>query len=222
MARLFITPREVDFINDLNKEIIKDVIGQKIYYFAISAIKTRIHDVYNEAPEKIFENPVEINARVAWEPADVKTNKFGQEEYSNIEILIPSRDMIDREIKLTAGDFFSYGTQFFEVIRVQFTHNIYGQIEFSGGIKLTGRESRKGNFLSKIFGPTNERYTDPDAIQDTFHQQRGYAENAEGKTGDVRDLQKRGVLEEPLTGPSEVSLRGTVSGSANSSFYEDQ
>ena len=222
MARLFITPREVDFINDLNKEIIKDVIGQKIYYFPISAIKTRIHDVYDESPEKVFENPIEINARVEWQPEDIRTNKFGQEEYSRIDVLIPSRDMIDREILLSAGDFFSYGSQFFEVVRAQTTHNIYGQIEFSGGVKLTGRESRKGNFLSKIFGPTHEALSDPDAIQDTFHQQRGYAENAEGPTGDVRDLQRRGVLDAPLTGPSEVSPRGTVSGSANSSFYENQ
>ena len=30
MARLFITPRELDFISDINKEIVKDVIGQKV------------------------------------------------------------------------------------------------------------------------------------------------------------------------------------------------
>ncbi len=36
MARLFVTPREVNFINDLTKELIKDVIGQKIYYYSIS------------------------------------------------------------------------------------------------------------------------------------------------------------------------------------------
>ena len=48
MARLFITPREVDFINDTAKEIVKDVIGQKIFYFPISEIKTNVHDIYEE------------------------------------------------------------------------------------------------------------------------------------------------------------------------------
>lgn len=222
MARLFITPREVDFINDLNKEIIKDVIGQKIYYFPISEIKTRVHEIYQEAPEKVFENPIEINARVAWEPEDIRTNKFGHEEYSRIEVFIPARDMLNRDISLSAGDFFSYGAQFFEVIRSQTTHNIYGQIEYTGGTKLVGRESRKGNFLSKLFGPSDEGLSDPDAVQHTFHQQRGFAENAEGKTGDVRDLQRRNVLDEPLSGPSEVSPRGTLSGSAGSAFYDEQ
>ena len=58
MSRLFITPREINFINDIAKEVIKDVVGQKIYYFPISVTKTRVHDVYEESPEKIFENPI--------------------------------------------------------------------------------------------------------------------------------------------------------------------
>lgn len=222
MARLFITPREVDFINDLNKEILKDVNGQKIYYFPISETKTKVHDVYRESPEKIFENPIEITAWVAWEPQDIRTNRFGQEAVTRIEALIPDRDMLDKNMRIEAGDFFSYGTQFFEVVQVKNTHNIYGQIEHTGGLRLIGRESRKSNFVTKLLGPTYEGYTDPDAVQDKFYQQRGFSENREGKTGDVRDLQRRGVLEEPISGPSEVSPRGTVSGSAGSSFYDEQ
>ena len=33
MSRLFITQREINFISDITKEIIKDVVGQKIYYY---------------------------------------------------------------------------------------------------------------------------------------------------------------------------------------------
>ena len=54
MSRFFITQREINFINDLTKELIKDVIGQKIYYFQISEIKSNVHDIYEEAPEKIL------------------------------------------------------------------------------------------------------------------------------------------------------------------------
>ena len=64
MARLFITPREIDLISDITKEVMKDVIGQKIYYYSISMTKTKIHEVYDEAPEKIFEAPLEIDAMV--------------------------------------------------------------------------------------------------------------------------------------------------------------
>ena len=65
MARLFITPREIDFISDVTKEIVKDVIGQKIYYYSISVLKTKVHTVYEEAPEKVFENPNDMKVGLA-------------------------------------------------------------------------------------------------------------------------------------------------------------
>ena len=35
MSRLFITQREIDFISDLTKEVIKDLAGQKIYFYRV-------------------------------------------------------------------------------------------------------------------------------------------------------------------------------------------
>jgi len=35
MARLFVTSREIDFFNDLAKELDKDVTGQRVYYYRI-------------------------------------------------------------------------------------------------------------------------------------------------------------------------------------------
>ena len=57
MSRLFLSPKEIDFINDINKEVIKDVVGQKIFYYAVRHDVTKIHDVYEEAPDKIFDIP---------------------------------------------------------------------------------------------------------------------------------------------------------------------
>ena len=60
MSRLFITQREINLINDIGKEIVKDVIGQKIYFFPISEEKSNVHSVYEESVTKIFDNPIEI------------------------------------------------------------------------------------------------------------------------------------------------------------------
>ena len=74
MARLFITPRELDLISDLTKEIIKDVIGQKIFYYPVRMDVTSIHDVYEESTEKVFDAPIEVDALVEWSPGEVKTS----------------------------------------------------------------------------------------------------------------------------------------------------
>ena len=220
MGRLFLTEREINLINDLAKELVKDVIGQKIYYFSISNIKSQVHDVYEESPDKIFENPIEIDALVKYSPQDVRTNRFGSEEYYSIECYLQFRDLLDKGISVSEGDFFSYGSTFFEVIKAPRTDVIFGQIEHKSYITITGKQSRKGQFLSKVFGPTSEEYSDADAVQTTYVQQRGFAENKLGVTGDVRELQRKGVLDAPISGPAEVSPSGDPE-KVGSAFYDE-
>jgi len=220
MGRFFLTEREINFINDVAKELVKDVVGQKIYYFPISETKSKVHDVYEESPDKIFENPIELNALVKYEPQEIRANLFGSEEYYTIQVFVQQRDLLDKGIDVLEGDFFSYGEVFFEVITAPDSNTIYGQIEHKGFTTITGKQARKGQFDSHVFGPTDEGYSDPDAVQNTFVQQRGFEMNKEGVTGDVRELQKRGVLDKPISGPAEVSEKGDSQG-AGSAFYGD-
>ena len=226
MARLFITPREIDLISDLTKELIKDVVGQKIYYYKVREDLTNIHDVYEEAPEKVFNPVVEIDGRVEWQASVVTTGKYGSEQLATIDVFLHERDLLDKNISPDAGDYFSYGDTFFEIVTAVIESQVYGQVEHSVGLQLTGKQSRIG-LIDKIpFGPTDESYTDPGAVQEVFAQQRGFAENQLGETGDVRSLQKKGVVSEPISGPAEVSPQGGNKsedeiGIIDSAFYAD-
>ena len=220
MGRLFITPREIDFISDITKEIIKDVIGQTIFYFSVSETKSLVHDLYLEAPEKIFENPLELDALVEWEPSKVKTDMFGSERLADIKAWVHARDLIDKGVNLSVGDFFSFGEKFYEVISLVEDQVIYGEVEHRTGFSIMGKQARQTQFVTRVFGPTDEALADADAVQGTFVQQRGVPVNREGPTGDVRDLEKKGVVDPGLTGPKEVSPRGSDSG-AGSAFYGD-
>lgn len=222
MGRLFITQREINFINDISKEVIKDVIGQKIYYFPISEIKSNVHDIYEESPEKIFDNPIEIDCLVKYTEPEIRTNQFGFEKYFSVEAYIQSKDLLDKGIEILEGDFFSYGSVFFEVTQAPASEVIMGQIEHGRFITVKGKQSRKGQFVSRVFGPTSDRYSDSDAVQDTFVQQRGQENNKLGETADVRDLQKSGVLEKPISGAKEVSKEGDTTKRGSSSFYGDE
>jgi len=224
MARLFLTPRGIDFFNDTVKELIKDVAGQKIYYYPISVTKTKVHEIYEESPEKIFDDPLEIECFVKWESPETSTNRFGIEYKSKITCYVQSRDMIDKEIKLEEGDFFSFGPKFFEVTSVVPETVVHGQVEYKMGLMIKGVQARKSQFESKIFGPTDEKYSDDDAVQKDFVQQRGFADNRLGPTGDSRDLEKQGVIDKTIKKPDEVSTRAksvTNANSKRSSFYGD-
>ena len=71
-----------------------------------------------------------------------------------------------------------------------------------------------------MFGPTSEEFLDDDAVQETFVQQRGFENNSLGPTADVRELRKNGVLDQPITGPKEVSGKGDAT-NVGSSFYDE-
>ena len=195
MARLFVTPREIDFISDITKEIIKDVSGQKVYYYRTREDLTDIHDVYEEAPNKVFDPPVEIEARVEYEPEEVRTNKFGSEEFYSINVFFHERDLLDRDILVRTGDYFSYGDTFFEITSAIVESNAFGQIEHSIGTKVVGKQARLGQIDVSPIGPTSESYSDDGAVQDTF-------------------------VHKPIGGAAEVSPRGDSS-TTNSSFYDE-
>jgi hypothetical protein len=223
MSRLFVTNREIALINDLTKELVKDIVGQKIFYFPISEIKTRVHDVYNESPEKVFDNPIEIDALVDQQEWTPKIDQFGYDLDVKLKVYIQRKDLIDKNIQPSQGDFFTYGDVIYEVTQLNFMKNIYGQIEHYDGVQLTATNSRISQANVKFFGPTEVGYTDEDAALKEFYQQRGeeYLKNGI-KSEDIRELQKNGVLEKPITGAKEISQKGILSGSsAGSSFYGD-
>ena len=218
MARLFITPREVDFISDITKEITKDVRGQKIYYYGVREDLSEVHDVYEESPEKVFNPPVELEASVEWRPEEIKTNRYGSEQMSIVTVFVHARDMLDRDVEPKQGDFFSYGTTFYEIVTLTTEKQVYGQIEHDVGFVLTGHQARQGQINMVPNGPTSEFDSDPDSVQEFFEQQRGYAEISLGETGDLRQLVQDGKLEPGLTGPKEVSKQGDE---RTSFFYGD-
>lgn len=224
MSRLFITPREINFISDITKELIKDVCGQRVYYYSVSEDKTKTHGIYNESMDKVFDGPVMIDALVDNNiQTDTKVDIFGVDSKFKLNVFVQYRDMIEKGINISIGDFFSFSDVFYEISDIVVMRNVYGLPEHKDGMKIVGTKARAGQFNMKPIGPTDISRPEPDAVQKTFVQQRGRAETSEGVTGDVRDLVKAGVLDPSLTGPKEVSEKGALSDSSHhaSSFYDE-
>lgn len=222
MARLFLTTRETNFISDITKELIKDVVGQKIYYYAINENKTKVDSVYNEATSKVFDGPIAVDALVdSVYQTDTKIDQFGVDPQYKIEAYVQWRDLVEKGISMAVGDFFSFGDIFYEVTEMMVMRNIYGMTEHRDGVKLVGTKAREGLFNAPVIGPTDISRPEGDAIQTTFHQQRGQETNADGPTGDVRALQAEDVVGVPITGAKEVSPKGDLDGSGTSSFYDE-
>lgn len=220
MARLFLTQRELDFFSDIAKEVIKDINGQKIHYYPISEEKTKAHPVYDEAIRKIFDNPIVIEALIdnSFEK-DTVINQFGIDKEFKIEAFVHYRDMVERGIEPSIGDYFTFSDVIFEITEVRVMRNIYGQAEHADGYRIVGSPTREETISLLLKGPTDISYSDDDAVQKTFVQQRGYSSNEEGETADRRALVDAGVIDPGLTGPKKVNEAADSTG--RNAFYDE-
>lgn len=236
MSRLFITPREQQFISDITKEFVKDVVGQYVIYYPISTLLTKVHPVYEEAVEKIYENPFKLDVLAGQPDRSTTWGQFGQDSHSSIEVLIQAKDLIDKGIEPSAGDFFVYGNDVYEIVNLTNTQNIYGQAEYDLAIKLTGRLARAGQFNIDDFRQMLEQNkTFAEGLtQKKFVQQRGLSETEEGPTNDKREIRER--LKEDMAdialgeGPRKVDLeknneidqpRTIAENPKSSTFYDE-
>jgi len=225
MSRLFITSREIQMINDITKEFVKDIVGQFVIYYPVSTLKTRIHPVYDEAVKKIFENPIKLNVLVNQPEVTNAYNVFAMEQITKLEFYVQARDLIDKGFTVNEGDYFVYGTQVYEVQNVTFLNNIFGQVEYEVGYKVLGKPARIGEFNPEMFlSPThdsNDSYLEKN-VQREFVQQRGLGETNEGATGDVREMYQRLKEDKPDIalgeGPREIVVDEE---SKSSKFYSD-
>jgi len=218
VSRLFIGQREQNLISDITKELFRDVVGQKVYYYSISETKTRNHEIYNESPDKVWDAPIELPALVGSPERTVKTDIFGPEHLAKIEIFLHYRDLLDIGVNVVIGDFVRWGDTVYEVANISNLRNIYGHAEQTDGLKLECVQARKGQIDPPQIGPSDIAYSDPDAVQKEFEQTRGNKEISGQPTGDKRELQENGVLEKPVSGPNRV----VEDGPKGSDFYGDK
>ncbi|RKZ65952.1 MAG: hypothetical protein DRQ48_11185 [Gammaproteobacteria bacterium] len=234
MARLFITPREIQLINDWTKEFIKDIVGQFIIYYPISILKTRVHPVYDEAVQKIFDNPIKIDCLVDQPDRGQSATNFSVEGTTQLGVFVQSRDLLDKGFDAEIGDFFTYGNEVFEVLTATEVGDIFGQAEYNVYWKLTSKLARSGRFdLPDFKMMLEDAKTFQDAqVQKTFEQQRGMDENeTDGNLGDVRQVRER--LKDDMetialdSGPAKVVPDGEADVSdatgedSASSFYNE-
>lgn len=195
ISRLYITNKEISFINDLTKEFFGDVVGQYIILYPISTMKTNVHPIYDEAIEKIFENPIKLVVLAGQPDWESKYNMFGNEQTNKMEIYVQARYLLDNNIEVEEGDFFVYNDNVFEILSAVKINNIFGQAEYGVGLKIDAKIARKGqidlNYLKQRIVDDHPEFI-KSHTEKVFEQTRGLpTTELEGSTNDSRQLRER-------------------------------
>lgn len=144
---LFVGKKEKDLVKQVNDEIIERVVGQTILYFPISLEHTKFHDLYGEAINKNFLNPVRVHAMVKYQSQTTTTTPFGVDRVEKISIGFHKRRLVeDQDLFVREGDFIQYGEQFYEILTLEEPKWLFGQVESSFEIAAQCVRARKGLF----------------------------------------------------------------------------
>ena len=140
----FVSRKEIAFVNAINRELIQNVIGQEVFYFAILADKTHADDLYNEAITKVWAPPVRCNARVMYENTQEQIGALPPDSKFNIDVYFHTQELNERNLLPKMGDFVQFGEVIYEIYAVTRPQIVWGLIEQKIMTKCTCGPARKG------------------------------------------------------------------------------
>ena len=144
---LFLGEKERNIVKQINDELIERVIGQTILYYPISVEHTSFHEVYGEAIEKVFADPVRVNVLVEWDGYQTTTTNLGVDRRSSLTVHFHKRRLFeDQDLYVSEGDFIVYGDTYYEIVTLNEPRQLFGQIQHKVEISVKCVKARQGLF----------------------------------------------------------------------------
>lgn len=155
---LFITEREIQFINNNTMELIESIVAQSIIYYPIDNDSTQSDELYGESTKKIFRDPIELYCRVLLDKHDVKTGDPGYENFYEVEFYF-QRDRVIQDLGFypRAGDYAFWNEKYFEIKTVTEPQLFGGLSQYRIGIickAIIARQEVFNTFKNKPYNPT--------------------------------------------------------------------
>lgn len=149
MSRKFIGKKELAFVDAINREVIRDIVGQQVYYYEILADQTKEDDLYHEAIQKTYKAPVKVSALVYYENTQESVTAFPPDMKFAVEVYIARQELEEVRLEPKMGDFVQFGQVMYEVYQTTQPQMLFGMIEEKAMTKLVCGPARKGQFDPK-------------------------------------------------------------------------
>jgi hypothetical protein len=147
---LFLGEKERNLVKQINDELIERVIGQTIVYYPISREHTNYHPVYGEAIQKTFLSPIKVQALIEWEGSKTTTEVYGIDRVTSITVKFHRRRLTeDQDLYVREGDFLLYGDTFYEIVTLNESKRLFGQIDHKFEIIAKCIKARESIFNAK-------------------------------------------------------------------------
>lgn len=147
---MFANKKERDFIKQINTELEERIIGQQILYFPIDLSISNFHPLYGECLEKNYLPPIHVFCLVDWHGSETITDKFGIDRLQTITVHFHKKRLVfDQDLFVLEGDIIQYANNYFEIITLNESQEIWGQNEQQMEIAAMCRKVRDDFFLGE-------------------------------------------------------------------------
>ena len=144
---LFLGKKEKDLVKQVNDEVLERVVGQTVVYYPISIEHTNFHDLYGEAIDKTFMDPIRIYALVRYESQATTTTSLGGDRVEKISGSFHKRRLTeDQDLFVREGDFVLFGEHYYEILTLVEPKFLFGQVESRFEITAECVRAREGLF----------------------------------------------------------------------------
>ena len=111
---IFGSQRDFNLFVGINRELLSDVIEQDILYYKISLENTQAN-IYGEAPDKIFWNPVKLNCLITRGDQVVTVDEFGPDLTRDASFAFLREDLVQSNVVPEVGDIIMWHENYYEL-----------------------------------------------------------------------------------------------------------
>lgn len=157
MSRKFITQREINFIDNVTKELLQGVVEEVVNYYSISIEKSDVNQLYQESIHKIWNPPVGITALVLYDQGPSVAGRYNLDSRYTMDVYFHKKELTERNVVVREGDFVEYGGIYFEITSATQPQVVFGQINNKVMTKCTCVPAREGQFAGNSNSDQNFR-----------------------------------------------------------------
>lgn len=145
---LFLGEKERDLVKQVNDELIEKIIGQQLLYYPIDLERTNFHELYGEAVKKTFLSPIRIYALIEFTRFETEYMAgAGVDKVWEINVHFHKKRLEeDQDMYVREGDFVLYGDSYYEIVKLSYDKQLFGQVNHIFEISAICKRARKGLF----------------------------------------------------------------------------
>lgn len=138
----FVTERDFQFFQHINKEIIIDVVDVPVTLYKIILDNVSVN-IYGEATNKARYKGIQLHALVKYPKTDADSTDFGFDVNQNVEFRFQRKMLQDVEVYPEVGDVVAYNENFYEIDNTQESQLIAGKPQYNQSIICVAHLTRR-------------------------------------------------------------------------------